>query len=133
DEAAAQQRLEEWATRHWPDARVTAVWTAEDFSPQDHLPFIGPLSRTTQALFTATGFQKWGLSNGTAAALVLSELVRGRSHPWAEVFDPSRLTPRASASSFVEHNVTAAVRMIGDRVRSRGLDAVAALTPGEGV
>ena len=39
----------------------------------------------------ATGFAKWGMTGGTAAALLLADLVLGRANPWAALFDPNRL------------------------------------------
>jgi len=31
----------------------------------------------------ATGFQKWGMSNGTAAAMMLVDRIFGNDNPWA--------------------------------------------------
>ena len=36
----------------------------------------------------ATGFAKWGMTNGTAAARVLADLVHGRENEYATLFDP---------------------------------------------
>jgi glycine/D-amino acid oxidase-like deaminating enzyme/nitrite reductase/ring-hydroxylating ferredoxin subunit len=132
DPGAHQRNLAAFALEHWPGGRVTHAWMAEDFKPQDNLPYIGALARTTRALYVATGFQKWGLSNGTAAALILSSLAVGDDHAWAGVFDANRVKPVASARSFLEHNARAAPHMIVDRIRARGLARLDALQPGDG-
>ena len=36
----------------------------------------------------ATGFAKWGLTGGTAAALLLADLVLGRANPYADAVRP---------------------------------------------
>lgn len=119
DAVAAEQALVDFAGQHWPDGRVTHRWMAEDFTPQDALPYVGALSRRSRSLFAATGFQKWGLSNGTAAAMVLADLVVGETHPWAEVFAAQRVTPRASAKAFVQHNTASAAHLVADRCARR--------------
>ena len=131
DAEAHEQALVDWAAQHWPNARVAYTWMAEDYNPMDAIPYIGRLASADSDVFVATGFQKWGLSNGTAAAMILSETVLGRDHPWADVFDARRITPIASAKSFVKHNVKAVGHMVGDRFSERSED-VAQLQPGDG-
>lgn len=45
-----------------------------------------------------TGLRKWGLTNGTAVALILSDTLCGRPNPWAAVFDSSRPSPATGAA-----------------------------------
>ena len=45
----------------------------------------------------ATGFAKWGLTGGTAAAMILSDRILGRDNAWAGLFDPHRIGPLAAA------------------------------------
>jgi len=54
------------------------------------VPYIGQYSRNTPDLYVATGFNKWGMTSSMAAAILLTDLARGRNNPWAEVFSPSR-------------------------------------------
>lgn len=131
DAEAHEQALIDWAREYWPRARVAYTWMAEDYNPVDAVPYIGRLARANRNVYVATGFQKWGLSNGTVAGLILSETVLGHDHPWAAVFDTGRMTPIASAKSFVEHNVKAAGHLVGDRFDERSAD-VAQLQPGDG-
>jgi Rieske Fe-S protein len=44
-----------------------------------------------------TGLRKWGLTNGTAAALILRDLLCGRTNPWAALFDSTRAVPARGA------------------------------------
>jgi Rieske Fe-S protein len=67
---------------------------------------------------------------GTAAAELLAAQIAGRDHAWTELFDPQRVRPRASATSFVKENANVALRFIGDRVAKRG--DVDTIGPGEG-
>ena len=80
----------------------------------------------------ATGFAKWGMTGGTAAALVLADALQGRENPWASLFDPNRFKPLAAASRFVEENARVGLHFVGDRLKHRGTRPIEELAPGEG-
>jgi glycine/D-amino acid oxidase-like deaminating enzyme/nitrite reductase/ring-hydroxylating ferredoxin subunit len=122
-------RLEQFAREHWPVRSVDWRWSTQDNVPVDGVPFVGRLRPDTDGLYVATGFRKWGLTNGTAAAVMIADRILGRSNPWAATFDSSRLKPLASAGDFVKENVNVARRFVQDHLRS---DDVSALAPGEG-
>ena len=42
-------------------------WTNENYESMDGVPFIGRASSSAAHLFVATGFNAWGITNGTAA------------------------------------------------------------------
>jgi glycine/D-amino acid oxidase-like deaminating enzyme/nitrite reductase/ring-hydroxylating ferredoxin subunit len=106
------QRLEEFAREHWEVERVTHRWSAQDPTPYDDLPVIGPYMPSESRLFVASGFMKWGLTSGTFAGTILSALLTDGSHPWAEAFDPRRLTLRR-LPSLAKHNLKAAQLLTG--------------------
>jgi Rieske Fe-S protein len=80
----------------------------------------------------ATGFAKWGMTGGTAAARILADEILGRENPHASLFNPNRFKPRAAAARFVEENARVGVHMVGDRLRHRGTRPIEDLAPGEG-
>ncbi|MBA2632089.1 MAG: FAD-dependent oxidoreductase [Chloroflexi bacterium] len=105
-------------------------WSAQDYRSADGLPFIGRLDPRTDRILGATAFRKWGMTNGTAAGVLLAERVLGRSHPLAPTFDTTRLRPLVGAPTFARENLDVARRFIGDRLRSKpSLDEV---RPGHG-
>ena len=48
-----------------PDYR----WSAQDYRSSDGLPFIGRLDPRSDRILGATGFRKWGMTNGSAAGV----------------------------------------------------------------
>jgi glycine/D-amino acid oxidase-like deaminating enzyme/nitrite reductase/ring-hydroxylating ferredoxin subunit len=109
-----------------PDYR----WSAQDYRSSDGLPFIGRLDPRSDRILGATGFRKWGMTNGSAAGVLLADRVLGREHPLASAFDTTRVRPIAGAPAFVKANVNVAQRFIGDRLRTKpALDDV---RPSEG-
>jgi glycine/D-amino acid oxidase-like deaminating enzyme/nitrite reductase/ring-hydroxylating ferredoxin subunit len=133
DERRHWEALAEWARTHFAIGRIDYRWSAQDYYGVDGLPYVGRLSRSSGALWAATGFRKWGMTNGTAAAMLLAHLVRGQDHPWAEVFDANRVAPVASAKGFIKENLEVAGHFVGDRLNLPGREAIDDLTDGDGV
>jgi glycine/D-amino acid oxidase-like deaminating enzyme/nitrite reductase/ring-hydroxylating ferredoxin subunit len=123
--------LEHFAREHWDVESVEYRWSAQDNTTIDGLPYVGRLTPRNRAVLMATGFAKWGMTNGTAAAMVLSDLILGRANEWAELFDPNRIELRAGAPRFVEENARVGLHFVGDRVRHRGTRPIESLAPGE--
>jgi glycine/D-amino acid oxidase-like deaminating enzyme len=84
--AGSVQELDSWARVHYPGAMQTHYWSAQDYTPVDELPYVGPILPGNDKIFVATGFDKWGMTNGTAAALALSSRILGGRMDWAEAF-----------------------------------------------
>jgi Rieske Fe-S protein len=101
--------------------------------PVDGLPYVGRLRRRDDRVFVATGFAKWGLTNGTAAAALLTDTILGRPNRWAALYDAKRVEPGASAKKLVTGNGQVALHFLGDRLRPRPRkDELERLAPGEG-
>jgi glycine/D-amino acid oxidase-like deaminating enzyme len=84
--ASAVQELASWARQHYPGAMQTHYWSAQDYTPADDLPYVGSILPGNDKIFVATGFDKWGMTNGTAAALALSSRILGGRMDWANAF-----------------------------------------------
>ncbi len=87
--------LANWATLHYPGAVQTHYWSAQDYHPIDELPYVGPLLPKFENLLVATGFDKWGMTNGVAAALAVSSRILGGRMDWPTAFaswSPHELT-----------------------------------------
>jgi len=130
--APRYQRLEEFARGHWNVASAEFRWSTQDNMSVDGLPFIGRLTPRSRGLYTATGYRKWGLAMGTAAAEMLVDKILGRDNPWASAFDANRFDPIPSAKDFVAENADVAFHFFADRVSRRAAAEAADLAPGEG-
>ncbi len=87
-------------------------WSTQDYTTMDKVPYVGNLTSKTAGIYVATGFRKWGMSNGTAAAMILKDLILGKDNPWYEVYNPSRFNPAASVGKFAAENVNVAKELI---------------------
>ena len=59
-------------------------WSAQDNVTIHGVPYVGRVLPHSGTLLMATGFAKWGLTGGTAAAMILSDRILGRDNAWAE-------------------------------------------------
>jgi len=87
-------RLRHWTDEYFPGAIETHQWSAQDYSPVDGVPFVGHLPRGGGRIYVATGFDKWGMTNGVAAGRAISGRILGSEPAWAGSFD--RRNPRVS-------------------------------------
>lgn len=132
DTQARYAAIERWAQEHFDVGPAAYSWSAHDYVPVDRLPYVGKLPFGGGRVWTATGYQKWGMTNGSAAAVAIRDGIEGRPNAWAEAFDPARLDVAASAKSFVVENADVAARFVGDRIDHLTGVAPESLAPGEG-
>jgi len=125
------RRLEEYARTVYPVRSVDYRWSAQDYITIDGVPYIGRLASGHENVYIATGFRKWGMTNGTAAATILADMIQGRTSPWAEVYAPDRFKPAASVRRFLVHNIEVAEKYVGGAI-SRPSGDLADVGPGEG-
>lgn len=91
-------------------------WSAQDYTAMDEIPFAGHMTANRNRIFVATGFDKWGMSNGTASAMLITDLIIKGESPWEEVYSPSRFTPGASAKNFIVENADVALNLISGKL-----------------
>jgi glycine/D-amino acid oxidase-like deaminating enzyme/nitrite reductase/ring-hydroxylating ferredoxin subunit len=96
-------RLEAWARARFPLGPVEFNWGGQVMETQDYLAFIGRNPMDHENVYIATGDSGMGITHGTIAGMLLSDLILGRSNPWEKLYDPSRVTLRA-AGEFVREN-----------------------------
>lgn len=82
--------LADYAQSRFGAGPVAYRWSTQDAMPRDGLPYVGPLTPDSRHAFVITGLRKWGLTNGTAAALILADLLNGTPNSWASFFDSNR-------------------------------------------
>ena len=129
DGAAAYQRLAAWLGERFEAGSVEHRWSAHDLMSPDKLPMIGELAPFAGRILTATGFSKWGLAIGVAAAAMLTGELVGEPDARREAFDTRRLNLRAALPELVKENADVGMRFFAGRLKR---DSGGPLAPGEG-
>ena len=134
DDMAERWRcLEEWTRERFPMAGAVAYrWSGQVMEPVDYVGFIGKDPAGQRNVYVATGDSGQGMTHGTIAGILLTDLILGRDNPWATLYDPSRKTLSiATAMEFAKENLNVAAQY-RDYVTPGEVDSVDEIAPGCG-
>lgn len=131
DEVDRFGRLQAWARERFPDAGDVAYqWSGQVLEPVDGLAFIGRNPLDADNVFIATGDSGNGMTHGTIAGILLTDLITGRDNQWAELYNPARVKLLA-AGEFLSENLNVAAQYV-DLLRGGDVDNYREIKPGEG-
>jgi glycine/D-amino acid oxidase-like deaminating enzyme len=100
DEKAGQTNTssERWRQLEmWARSRFSSIenfdyrWSGTILETVDRLAFIGHAPEE-ENVFVASGDSGHGMTYGTIAGMLLTDLILERDNPWATLYDPSRIT-----------------------------------------
>jgi glycine/D-amino acid oxidase-like deaminating enzyme/nitrite reductase/ring-hydroxylating ferredoxin subunit len=130
DQAERFGRLEAWARERFPMAAgVEFRWSGQVMETVDGLAFIGR-NPGDERVFIATGDSGMGMTHGTIAGLLISDLVLGHDNPWAGLYDPSRKRVKAGWE-FTKENLNVAAQY-GAYLTGGDVSSVDEIGPGSG-
>lgn len=110
DAEARFGRLETWLRARFAAAReIEFRWSGQVMETQDGLAYIGRNPMDADNVYVATGDSGMGMTHGTIAGILLTDLIVGRNNEWADLYDPSRIRTGAAAE-FVKENLNVAAQ-----------------------
>lgn len=110
DELERFDRLAAWARERFPMAGEVAFrWSGQVMETIDGLAFIGRNPGDDENVYVVTGDSGMGMTHGTIAGMLLTDLIQRRENRWAALYDPRRTRVRA-LGEFVGENVNVATR-----------------------
>ncbi len=126
------ETLTQFAKQHFPVESIDTHWSAQDYETLDHLPYIGEMTTGSKNVFLATGFSKWGMTNGTAAGLLLADLAQNKFNPFKDLYSPTRSKiKKEDLTHFVKMNANVAKELVTGKF-DRPSDSVDDLQNDEG-
>lgn len=128
DQDACWKRLEGFARGRFIVGELAAKWSGQVLEPADGLPFIG---KYDDMVWVATGFSGDGLTNGTLAAMLLTQQILGEQSVLSKIYDSKRL-PISGARSYMRENVDFPLHLMADRFRRADADRFREVGAGEG-
>jgi len=103
-------KLEQWTRNRFPMAEgIEFRWSGQVMEPVDGLAFIGRNPADADNVYIATGDSGMGMTHGTIAGILLTDLIMERANPWTELYNPSRKT-LVAAKDFARENVNVAAQ-----------------------
>jgi len=125
------ERLEKWTRAFVPQAqRFEYRWSGQVLEPFDYLSFTGHNPDGAENVFMHSGDSGNGITHGIMAGMLLADLILAKENPWATLYDPKRISLRATPE-FLRENIDVASHY--RELITRGEVAGASeLAPGEG-
>lgn len=125
--------LVEWARPRFGIPSAELRWSGMVMEPADYLAFIGPDPAGRENVYVATGDSGHGMTHGTIAGMLISDLVLGRPNAWATLYDPSRRTlSTASVKEFLGENLDVARQYARLSPTFRDVERAEEVAPGTG-
>ncbi len=89
------RELLEFSKKHYPNSKLVYRWATQDCITLDSVPYIGRYSKGIENIYTATGFNKWGMTSSMIAAKLLCDMIESKQNEFSSLFSPSRSMLRA--------------------------------------
>jgi Rieske Fe-S protein len=109
--------------------KEVAKWSAQDYDTPDGIAYIGRLNKKSH-VYVETGYGRWGMSNGTLAGMIISDMIAAGGNRFEELFSPMR-KEKVSPAVNMAGKVSASV---GELLKSKTEkpQTVLEICPGEG-
>ncbi len=123
--------LEDWARARFPMIEETLYrWSGQVMEPVDGIAFLGhnPLDRNN--VYVITGDAGNGLTHSTIGAMLITDQIMGRKNDWEEIYNPSRISLRATGE-YLKENLNVAAQY-GEWFSTKSKQSLQTLFNGEG-
>jgi glycine/D-amino acid oxidase-like deaminating enzyme/nitrite reductase/ring-hydroxylating ferredoxin subunit len=122
--------LIEWTRERFPMmSKILYQWSGQVMEPADGMAFIGRNPGDEPNIFIVTGDSGNGMTHGTIAGMLLTELIQNRESAWTKLYDPSRKT---MDKEFFLENLNVAAMFLKDRITGGDVESPDEITPGIG-
>lgn len=100
------QKLADYAEQHFGIQEIMYKWSDRDYMAYDKMPLIGRLYPWSRNLYVASAYKKWGLTTGTVAGIILTDVLSGQKNAWSPLFTPQRIKPVLSIPKAVKEYIS---------------------------
>jgi len=112
DQDQRYDRLERWTRDRFPMAgEVVYRWSGEVFNSFDGLALMGA-DLATPNVYVITGQTGIGMTHSTIGGMIVADMILGRPNPWINLYEPSRVPPRA-LGEVVSEGLNVAAQYLG--------------------
>lgn len=113
---ASYRDIIDFGKKHFEVGQPSFRWSAQDYVSIDEVPYIGQISNSYENVFVATGFKKWGMSNGSFSAILIKDLIERDYSPYSDLFSPQRKEITKNLGDFIKSNYGVAKELIKKKV-----------------
>jgi len=100
------QILEDWGREHFPQMEeILYKWSGQVMEPVDSLAYIGHNPLDKDNVYIVTGDSGNGMTHGTIAGLLITDLITGKDNAWKDIYSPSRFKLFKAGKTFFKEFV----------------------------
>jgi glycine/D-amino acid oxidase-like deaminating enzyme/nitrite reductase/ring-hydroxylating ferredoxin subunit len=92
--------LEYWVKQFFKIEEIVYNWSGQVLEPMDSIAYIGRNPSDKDNVYIATGDSGNGMTHGTIAGMLLSDLINGNKNEWEKIYDPSRFKIFTAGKTF---------------------------------
>src|SRR5699024_8886287 len=78
----------------------------------DKRTYTTTVTKDKDSVLVATGYRKWGMTNGTIAAQILADTILEKENPYKNLYTPARFQGDPSVKKFAQFNTNVAKSLI---------------------
>lgn len=108
-----------WVMKTQLSENIKYYWFNYDIETSDHLPLIGYLEKDNPNLLIGTGYNSWGMTNGTIAGKIISDLIMQKENNYSTLFDPNREFNVNKLTSYLSYNLSNGYHYILSKINKK--------------
>lgn len=112
DTSEHYKALEKFAKETFNLNQFDYRWSTQDLTTLDKMPYVGEITKSQPNILIATGYRKWGMTNGTAAAMLLRDIALNKENPYKDIYTPTRFYADPSLKKFFTENADVAKHLL---------------------
>ncbi|ARO88735.1 (2Fe-2S)-binding protein [Nitrosospira lacus] len=123
--------IEKWVRQHYPmTGSVDFKWSGQVMEPADGVGYMGRNPMDDKNIYIITGDSGNGMTHCTVGAILITDLIMGRTNSWLDLYDPARKPTHGVPEFLKELGNTLA--QYGDWVKGGDVVSPRKIPPGEG-
>jgi glycine/D-amino acid oxidase-like deaminating enzyme/nitrite reductase/ring-hydroxylating ferredoxin subunit len=124
--------LEDWCSRHFASGEIKFCWSGQVLEPMDSLAYIGRNPLDKENVYIVTGDSGNGMTHGTIAGMLISDLITGKENRWEKIYSPSRFKIFKAGNVFFKQMVGGFVAYLKDKPKNPEEVQLSEIKTGEG-
>lgn len=115
-------KLKAYASSTFDVDKFLYVWSTQDYITVDGVPYVGRLTSESENIYVGTGYGEWGMTNGTAAANIIKDLIVHNESPYEDIYSPSRSVLTGGFTNLIKENLDVAAQLIKGKLQTGEYD-----------
>ena len=124
--------LEDWCRRHFQIGEIKFHWSGQVMEPMDSLAYIGRNPADKDNVYIVTGDSGNGMTHGTIAGMLITDLILGNENKLEKIFSPSRFKIFKAGGIFFKEVVGGMIAYLNEKPKHADAVRLSEIKTGEG-